>query len=117
MEGLVPPKPMKMEDGYTNVAETWKEWKQELQFYIDATEKTDKSDKIKTSLLLTCIGAKGRELYNTFTFTPATNSLVYKEVLKKFDNHFEPKKNVTFLRYKFFTYQQKDEETFNEYVT
>ena len=28
----------------------------------------EKSNKIKTSALLTCIGSKGREIYDTFTF-------------------------------------------------
>ena len=49
---LKPPKPMKLEDNNINVAETWNEWKQELQFYMDATEYSEKSNKIKVVLHL-----------------------------------------------------------------
>ena len=63
--GFTPPEPLVFEG---NLAEQWKKWKQELNFYLIATEKSDKSDAIKSNILLTCIGKKGREVYNTFTF-------------------------------------------------
>ena len=51
-----------------NISEHWKLWKQELMLYITATEKTKKSDEVKSSILLTCIGPRGREVYNNNTF-------------------------------------------------
>ena len=36
--------------------------------YITATEKTKKSDKVKSSIPLSYIGPRGREVYNTFVF-------------------------------------------------
>ena len=38
-------------------------------------------------------------------------------IIAKFDAHFEPRKNVTFLRYKFFTYLQREDQSFNDYTT
>lgn len=50
-----------------NVAEQWKIWRQELELYLTATESDEKGDTVKTSILLSCIGKKGREIYNNFT--------------------------------------------------
>ena len=63
MEGFNPPSPLIFEG---NISEQWKRWKQELDFYLVATEKDSKGDKVKLSILLTCIGEQGREIYNTF---------------------------------------------------
>ena len=68
MDKFEPPSFMSF-DG--NVAENWDVWKQELELYLVETEKDGKSDKIKTSILLHCIGKQGRETYNTFTWTTA----------------------------------------------
>ena len=42
-------------------------------FFLAATEIDGKSEKIKTSTLWMCIGPKGREIYDTFTFTMKIN--------------------------------------------
>ena len=36
--------------------------------YITAAEKTKKSDEVKSSILLTCIGLRGRKVNNKFVF-------------------------------------------------
>ena len=64
MDQLKPPKPFVFGSG--NIAETWKTWKRAFDFFMVATEADGKDDKIKTSILLTCIGDKGREIYETF---------------------------------------------------
>ena len=51
-----------------NVFQGWKLWLKHLEFYLTATEKDRNNDKVKTSVLLTCIGQKGREIYETFNF-------------------------------------------------
>ena len=45
-----------------NLSAAWKRWKEHFNFYLTATDSEDKTDKIKTSMLLTLIGEKGREL-------------------------------------------------------
>ena len=45
------------------VSHTWKLWLKQFHFYLAATEKDNKDDKIKTLMLLTFIGQKGREIY------------------------------------------------------
>ena len=41
-----------------NVSHIWKLWLKQFRFYLTATEKNNKDDKIKTSMLLTCVGQK-----------------------------------------------------------
>ena len=114
MDKFEPPSSMSF-DG--NVAENWDVWKQELELYLVATEKDGKSDKIKTSILLHCIGKQGREIYNTFTWTTDDDRLRFEAVLEKFDNYCQPRKNLTYLRHRFFSYRQRHGESFDDFVT
>ena len=73
-----------------------------------ATESDQKPDKIKTSILLTCIGEQGREIYQTFEFATDTDKLKLQLVLAKFENYCKPKTNTTIIRHRFFTYKQSE---------
>ena len=46
----------------SNVSHSWKLWLKHFDFYLAVTEKDTKGDKIKTSIFLTCIVQKGREM-------------------------------------------------------
>ena len=63
MELFKPPDPMIFEG---NVSKNWQVFHQELKLFLTATEKSKKATEIKCSILLNCIGKRGRELYNTF---------------------------------------------------
>ena len=84
--------------------------------YITATEKTKKSDEVKSSILLTCIGPRGREVYNTFVFDDDSMKMNFNCILQQFDDYYSPQKNVTFLRYKFFLYRQSEGQCFDNFV-
>ena len=68
-----------------NLREHWKKWKQELNFYLQATEKDKKDNNVKSSILLTCIGPQGREIYNTFAFDSSEDNMDFDILIKKFD--------------------------------
>ena len=84
---------------------------------LSATEKDAKSDKIKSSILLHCIGQKGREIYDCFTFESNDDKMKFSKILEKFDEYCNPRKNLTFLCYKFFTCRQKEGESSDDFVT
>ena len=65
MDKLDPPEPLSFEG---NVRENWRRWKQQFELYLVATESDGKSEKVKSSSLLTCIGKRASEIYNTLTF-------------------------------------------------
>ena len=77
-----------------NLSATWKKWKEHFNFYITATEAEGKTDKIKTSMLLTLIGEKGRELYESFDLVEDEKmkldkmSKVINFLLSKIDGNF-----------------------------
>ena len=52
-----------------NIREHWKHWKQELRLCLVAAIMDKKKNKVKSSILLSCIGPQGRKIYNTFTFS------------------------------------------------
>ena len=105
MDHFRPPEPLSFT---ANVNEKWKRWRQELEFCLVATEKDSKEDKIKSSILLSSIGTKGREIYNTFTWADGKDKLEYKSILEKFEEYCTPRKNITYLRHAFFSIKQKD---------
>ena len=84
--------------------------------YITATEKIKKSDDVKSSILLTCIGPREREVYNTFVFDDDSMKMNFNCILQQFDDYCSPQKNATFLRYKFFSYRQSEEQCFDNFV-
>ena len=86
-----------------------------FDFYLDATEKDTKGDKIKTFIFLTCIGQKGREIYETFTFEPS-DEMKLAPVLQ-ISEYCNPRKNITILCHKFFTYRQQEGQDFHDFVT
>ena len=80
--------------------EHWKHWtwNQELELYLVATEKDKMENKVKSSILLPCIGPQGREIYNMLAFSQ------------------KREQNITLLRYKFLTYQQKEGQNFDKFM-
>ena len=71
---------------------------------------------MKTAILLTTIGGKGRDIYELFTFETDGDNLKLKPVLDKFAEYCQPRKNLTMLRYKLFSYRQQDGQLFSDYL-
>ena len=73
-------------------------WKEHFEFFLVANEADGKAEKVKTAMLLSCNGDRGREIFDTFTFENVEASQNLTVVLKAFDDHCTPKKNTTILR-------------------
>lgn len=73
-------------------------------------------DKRKITLLLYIIGQDVVDLFNTFTLAAADKDKIDK-VIQAFKNYCNPKKNVTYERFVFFSRNQKVDETIDHYVT
>ena len=113
MDKLEPPQSFLFEG---NISHGWKTWSKHFDFFLTATESDEKSDKVKTSILLSCIGPKGREIYETFQFATEGDRFILDTVLEKFTAYCNPRKNITIIRHKFFTYKQQEGQSFNDYV-
>ena len=87
MDQFTLPEPLPFEG---SIAEQWQKWKQELTLCITAAKKDRKSDPVKSSILLTCIGRKGRKIYNTFTFENDYDDMKFNILIQKFDEYCSP---------------------------
>ncbi|KAL1262289.1 hypothetical protein QQF64_007554 [Cirrhinus molitorella] len=114
MEGLKPPQPLQLEG---NMAENWKKWKQKFGLYMTASGVETKDKKIQSCTLLHVIGDEALEIYNTFDFIETEDKDNVKEIIKKFDDYFEPQKNVTFERHIFNSRVQTLGESIDQFVT
>ena len=74
--------------------------------FMCATESDQKSDKIKTSILLTCIGEQGCEIYQTREFATDIDKFKLQPVLAKFENYCNPRTNTAIIHHKFFYFRR-----------
>lgn len=117
MEHARPPSELNMDGGPVSRADAWKRWRQQFMLFMKASGVNSESPGVQASLLVNLIGPEGFDIYQTFTFDEETDRDDVEVTLKKFDNYFGTKENVTLLRYKFFTRNQEDGETMQQYVT
>ncbi|XP_050518773.1 uncharacterized protein LOC126892914 [Diabrotica virgifera virgifera] len=95
-----------------NVSEKF--WKQRFTTYLVATEISKKAQETQCALLLTLIGDEGMRIYNTFTFLDEEKNKL-EVLLTKYDNHFTPKKNLTYERHQILTSKQTEFESIEQF--
>ncbi|XP_061729443.1 uncharacterized protein LOC133534338 [Cydia pomonella] len=114
---LTPPLPFKFEENVTNMAfgslcESWEKWKNGFQIYVKACELNKKTEEIQMNIFLHVVGEQCREIIEQSTTKCTTLAALIGQV----DNHFKAKKNVTVERHRFFTRQQGEHESIDQYV-
>ena len=114
MDKLPALKPLKLEG---NLAENWRHWKQRYELFMTATEASKKSGKIQSSMLLHLIGEDALEVFNTFEFASEEDKEKPAEILKKFDEYCNPKRNLTVERHVFNSRMQQPGESIDQYIT
>ncbi|KAG7298860.1 hypothetical protein JYU34_017315 [Plutella xylostella] len=114
---LKPPSAFQFDNNLTsvtsgNLCKSWEDWKKSFLVYFEACELSKKTVTVQINILLHVIGPKCREVYEQFK----KKSESLSDVLSQFDEFFLPKKNTTVERHKFFTREQKDFESTEQYV-
>ncbi|XP_050548028.1 uncharacterized protein LOC126909633, partial [Daktulosphaira vitifoliae] len=99
-----------------NLAVNWRRFYQQFEIFLLASGSYEKPDEVKIAILLNVAGEKLVDIYNTFTFDRRTKR-TYDNVITLFKNHFEPKKNIIFERFKFYSCNQEPDQSIGEYVT
>ena len=74
------------------------------------------AESVKASYVLLWIGEKGRDISNTWELTDAEQS-DKDMILRKFQEHVNPRTNSVFSRFQFQSRIQRHEETFDDFVT
>ena len=113
MDKLPALKPLKFEG---NLAENWRRWKQRYELFMTATEASKKLAKIQSSMLLHLIGEDALEVFNTFEFGSEEDIEKPVEILKKFDEYCNPKRNLTVERHIFNCRMQYPGESIDKYI-
>ena len=88
--------------GASDLAAQWDLWKRQFSWYLVASRSglnVDEEQMVGT--LITLLGSEGLKIYDTFTFTVATDARKIQPVLDKFTDHFEPRRSEVFERFKF----------------
>lgn len=114
---LSPPAPFYFDQNIVNVtsgnlSDSWNKWRKGFKIYFEACELVKKSPIIQINILLHVVGEQCRELYEQFN----VKCLTVDDLLSKFTEYFEQKKNITVERHKFFTRDQNENETIEQYV-
>ena len=65
MEQLNPPEPLDLDS--SNLANTWRQWRQRFELFSLASGLISKGAKIQAATFLHVIGPAALEVYNTFT--------------------------------------------------
>ena len=113
--GLPPPEALDLSGG--NISANWKKFKQKYANYEVATGISSKDSATRVATLLTVIGNDAIDVFNTLTWDEEGDDKKIEKVLLKFEEHCEPKKNVSYERYKFFSRAQESGESIDQYVT
>ena len=115
MERLNPPEHLSLTG--RNLAMAWKKWRQRFEIYRVASGLTSQGDPVQTSVFLHSIGPEALDVYNTFVFGPEESKDKLEDVMKRFEEYFIPKRNVTYERHCFFMRNQLQGEAIDQYVT
>ena len=99
--------PAQLDFDATNLADSWKRWKQELELYMDlAMCGKDEVAKVVISVF---------DRWSRERSSASERSLT--QVLAAFDTHCNPKKNETVERFKFFSRSQNPGESQEKFIT
>ena len=118
---IQPPPSLNLTHG--NISENFRRWEQQVQLYIKSIGYGNKPKDEQAALLLHCVGEDAIEVYNTFEWPEieATGSSVVqpkddtKDILKKFYDYCNPRKNIVYERFKFWTTRMAD--SFDNFIT
>jgi len=92
-----------------NVAKKWRDFKDQLQWFLASTESTEKGDVVKLGIMLLHTGQEAREIYKTLPWAENDDKTKFAKVLEAFEWFCFPQKNILYERYGFWTLHQEDE--------
>ena len=100
-----------------NNAKNWREFKEQLQWFLAGMESSDKSDPVKIGIMLSHAGKDAREVYKTLTWTKDGDNNKFDKVLEAFERFCLPQKNILYERHGFWSLYQEQGEAIDSYVT
>ncbi|XP_045502933.1 uncharacterized protein LOC123699928 [Colias croceus] len=117
MEHARPPSELVLEGNSVSRADAWKKWRTQFNLFLKASGVHKEDSAVQASLLVNLIGPEGFDLFETFHFEQEKDKDNVSLLIKKFDEYFGAKPNLTLARYNFFMRNQEVGESINQYVT
>ena len=109
-----PPEPLCLSG---NNAKNWREFKEQLQWFLAGTESNEKSDAVKIGIMLSHAGKEARELYKTLAWAADGDKDKFDKVVEAFECFCSPQKNILYERHGFWSLHQQEGEAIDAYVT
>ena len=94
----------------------WREFKEQLQWFLAGTESTDKPDAAKIGIMLSHAGRDAREVYKTLPWSAEGDDKKFDKVLEAFERFCTPQKNILYERHGFWSMRQDEGETVDSYL-
>lgn len=99
----------------SNVAEQWRIFKRQLTYYFDSKFTSGQlTEKRRIGVLMTALGRDGVEILDSFFDLP--DEPKYDDIVKKFDEYCNPKKNTVFERSVYFKMTQKPDQPVDMFI-
>ena len=93
----------------------WPNWQQRFDRFRCATKLNKEDEVLQINALIYTMGKEAEHVFNAFTFAEGDEKK-YAVVLKKFEEHFVPKRNTIHERACFHRRVQKDGETVEAFI-
>ena len=74
-----------------NIAQYWREWKEQFELYMIAAKETKTDDEIKIGMLKYSMGPEWIKVAKTFKYDAVGDEQKYDIVMSQFDNTLNPR--------------------------
>ena len=98
-----------------SLAETFRGWRRQLDFYLRAYGATEKSKATQTAIILHCAGVQVQEAYEHFVFETEGDKDDPQKVLQKLSEYCSPRSNEVIETFRFWNAEYK--EPFDSFLT
>ena len=112
---IPPPDIFVLTSGSTAV--NWRTWVSAWKNYTLATKPDKEEEERQVATLLAVIGKKANQVFRTFTWASEGDAKKIAPALKRFEDYCIPRENNIYKRFLFFTRDQREPETVDQYVT
>lgn len=109
---------MKLDLTASNVAARWQTFKSQFAVYQIAKDFAGMAEEVRIANMLLLMGRDCVSIYDQFVFSATVENQKKKlvNVIRMFDNHFEPVKNLIYERVKFNNMKQESSQSIHQFI-
>ena len=100
-----------------NISQNWKDFEEQMIWFIEGTESTEKSNMAKIGIMLSHAGKEAREVYKTLPWATNGDDKKFDKVIEAFRSYCSPRKHILYERYMFWNIKQEETEGVDSYLT